>query len=262
VHKNAGISSLCIIAAAITGCHLAPNEYQRSEHTDQLKYYWPSDSLSQIVVSSENGNITITAATGDSASAVVDRTSSGTDNADAKAHIDSVIVSTILAAGVLTLKADMPDNNPRTFSAGFVISVPAAVAATLNTANGDISISGISGSASQSAANGNITIAGHTGEVTAECDNGIIECEISALGAADSVMLKAANGNITLHLPRLVLARFDARAGIGNVLVSGFSTILLNTDLPAHKAGTIGAGTGESYVGLSTDYGDIIIDAR
>lgn len=115
----------------------------------------------------------------------------------------------------------------------FEISLPDAVGVTLDSGNGSISLSGMSGPAKLKTSNGRITVAGHDGPVEAETSNGSVKVEgvsgrlkvrtsngaISAeVAGSGPVELRSSNGAISLDVTRSFAGTMRVETSNGSIV--------------------------------------------
>jgi hypothetical protein len=215
-----------------------PNDY---EYEDPETRTWPAAGITRLEVTTINGAITVDTDGTDPITADITRRCTGTDQADAEAHIDDIVITESTSGDTLTLEASMPiDGTARNYSADFEVSAPELEQLDLQTTNGSI------------------TVLTHEGDVASTVTNGSIDVDMADVGTG-TVALTTSNGTITLSIPSDTSATFDAQVSNGEVHVSGIDSTTLTTDETNHKAGTFGSGDAE--ITLSVSNGDITIQA-
>ncbi len=253
--------SLCAIALLlIIACGDETAEDYQLEDTDT--YTWSAAGINQINGITVNGDITVIAVQETTITAVVTRICIAEDSATAAEHLDDIVVTDDISSNILTLQADFPDTALEniTLTANFDVSCPEHLFLDLAIVNGSASISDMIAGADIGLVNGNLTMDNCQGGIVGTLVNGTIDCDLSALAAADSAILTVTNGDITLSLPSDVSATFDAFTGNGTVTVTGFASVSYTTDESNHKAGTIGGGG--AVIDLQVTNGDITLQAR
>lgn len=141
----------------------------------------------------------------------------------------------------------------------YEIVVPRSMNLDVETVNGQVTASNVSGSLRFSTVNGRISIERCAGELEASTTNGGIAAELTAVTPGRPVRLSTTNGRISVALPRTIAARVDA----------GTSNGTINSDLPVQTSsasrhslrGTINGG-GNAELSLHTTNGSIEIKAR
>lgn len=146
----------------------------------------------------------------------------------------AAIVARRAADGTLEISIAWPDNRREgNEGASFTITAPGASAVRLDTSNGAVHLSGLSGPAELDTSNGPITVVGHAGDVNAQTSNGSIQLD-DVIGAADAstsngnveliditghAFAETSNGSITIQLARKCPGPFIADTSNGNVHV-------------------------------------------
>ena len=229
---------------------------------DTQTYTWSAAGMNQIIGITVNGDITVIAVQETTITAVVTRICIAEDSTTAALHIDDIVVVDTVSNNILTLEADFPDTTPENIdlAANFDFTCPEQLFLDLAIVNGSASLSDMIAGADIGIVNGSLTMDNCQGSIVGTLVNGSIDCDLSALAAADSAILTVTNGDITLSLPSDVSATFDAFTGNGTVTVTGFASVSYTTDESNHKAGTIGGGGG--MIDLQATNGDIILQAR
>lgn len=272
--------SLLIVAAilmAVSSCFVGYRDYKLELEETRS---WLAAGVSEFSAETENGDIALTATQVDvdSISAVVTRSCTGKDSADAAANIDRIAVTENVTATSISLKADIPTDPRRDHGASFDVTMPTGITVDLNTENGEVTITGTMSEVKVKTTNGNITTDGtlrlltlastngdvtvtdHQGSVDTGTSNGDINCSLELLEATQSADLETTNGRVNLNLPADAAVTFDARTPNGSITVQGFADVDYTTNEPTHKAGTIGGGGAE--VDISTSNGNVTIKAE
>jgi DUF4097 and DUF4098 domain-containing protein YvlB len=230
------------------------------EAIDTQTQAWPVAGLNEVAVSTENGNISVTAVAGDSIIALISRTCTSFSQEDADAHLDCVVVTQTIAGDTLMLAAEMPNGGgDRNYYGDFGMTSPATLYYMLSVVNGNVVMTDMASGAAIQIVNGTITVDNLDGGVNGSIVNGNIDCDLASLELGESALLQATNGNIILTLPVNVSATFSALTVSGTVMVSGFTFVDYFVDEPNHKVGNIGGG--EVPITLLSTNGNISIIA-
>jgi hypothetical protein len=222
---------------------------------------WHTSEVVDISTATVNGNITVAAVQDTLVTAEITRRCTGTDSADAEAHIDSVTISESNIEGHLNLDADMPDNPDYDYQAEFDITTPQSKYLDMATVNGNVMIQDMIDGARVVITNGGIATTNLRGGIDGAIVNGAINCDMAALQVGESASLATTNGAVNLSLPADVSATFNAATANGEVVVTGFAAVTYTIDELNHKAGTIGGGGG-GIIDIAVVNGDITIQAR
>lgn len=97
----------------------------------------------------------------------------------------------------------------------YVVRVPKTVAVTLESSNGDISVTGLTGAFRASASNGRIIGTDLGGSAHVSTTNGIIELTMAAV--TGDVAAETTNGQVTVTIPRDTNASLSARVTNGEI---------------------------------------------
>jgi DUF4097 and DUF4098 domain-containing protein YvlB len=251
---------LLFVAILLIGCETTTDE-TIYEAIDTQTQAWPVAGLNEVAVSTENGNISVTAVAGDSIIALISRTCTSFSQEDADAHLDCVVVTETIAGDTLMLEAEMPDGgSERNYYGDFELSSPATLYYMLSVVNGNVVVTDMASGAAIQIVNGMITVDNLGGGVSGSIANGNIDCDLATLELGESALLQATNGNIILTLPLNVSAVFSASTVTGTVTVSGFTFVDYSLDEPTAKIGIIGGG--EASITILATNGNISILAR
>ncbi len=222
---------------------------------------WPAAGVIQLSASNVNGSITVSAVQETTITAEITKKCRGEDKDDAEEHIDNIVINEDISDGTLILEADMPHNDEnRNYRADFDITIPEFIYLDLATVNGRISITDMVAGAKVRITNGEIITRNLQGGIDGVTVNGEIDSDLALLAAAKSAFLTTTNGDVMLSLPADVSASFDASTVNGEVTVTGFTSVDYTTNLPTHKAGTIGSG--DATITITVTNGNITIRAR
>lgn len=147
-------------------------------------------------------------------------------------------------------------NRRQNVEVAFDIQVPNGVRSGLNTVNGNVKVTGLSGKVtantvngsvmaerigapvSAHSVNGDVTVSASGGPLSAETVNGSVNASLGQGGTAD-MNFKSVNGTININTP----SRFNANVDLNTVNGSIDSRYTLNYDRRRHHAdGTVGSG--------------------
>ena len=125
----------------------------------------------------------------------------------------------------------------------FTVRVPAHAMIDATTVNGDLIITGTTGSVHARTVNGDIEARSSTGRVSAETVNGSITVR-TTIGANDDIEYETVNGSITIELPANTNADVELRTVNGRIS-SEFPLTLEGSINPRRIQASIGTGGAE-----------------
>lgn len=97
----------------------------------------------------------------------------------------------------------------------YVVKVPKTIAVTLESSNGDINVTGLTGAFRASASNGRITGTDLQGSAHTSTTNGVITLTMASVTA--DVTAETTNGQVTVTIPRDTNASLSARVTNGGI---------------------------------------------
>ena len=137
----------------------------------------------------------------------------------------------------------------------FEVQVPAGVAFTGRTVNGEMGAEGLKADVSASTVNGSVRVT-TTGLAEASTVNGSVYVEMGRSDWTDELDFSTVNGGITLILPAQLNTEVRASTVNGN-LVTDYPLTITGRFGPRRMRGTIGSGGGGRSLSLSTVNGEI-----
>jgi len=222
----------------------------------------------RVVLDNVNGRVTVTAWDQPRVRVRAEQHVSGLD-ADLAKKTMAGLINVAADANGLRIHTNHPKNSDGFFSwlagmsvetrVNYEITVPRTMNLDVETVNGGVMASNVSGVLRFSTVNGRITIERCAGQLDASTTNGGIAAELTAVAPGRPVRLSTTNGRITVELPRTIAARIDAGTMNGSI----------NSDLPVRTSstdrhslrGTINGG-GTAELSLHTTNGSIEIKAH
>ncbi len=205
-----------------------------------------------------NGDITITAGSGNKIQVIA------TKKADNKDYLDGMEIHVRADSDRVSLRTEHPKSSESWFgsrsngSVSFEIIAPAGINLdSIETVNGEIEIAGIDGDVSADTTNGDINISELRGNLEADTVNGSITASFTSLGGGQRVSAETVNGKIQLRLPENASARVDAGTVNGGIDADDFNLPVDKGFLGRDCSGEIGAG--DARIKLSTVNGGIKI---
>ena len=165
--------SLCLLAAAATGCGATPFRASESFALDL-----PWDDYQRIVVRTHNGHVELLADETETIRVAGVKRAGGLTLAEARDNLDQVAIIAEPDAGdptTFVIELEVPDSlRNKSIGASFDIRVPQPCAADIATDNGHIRFRGGKDSALLRTSNGRVTVEQVNGRVEAYTSNGLI----------------------------------------------------------------------------------------
>lgn len=224
-----------------------------------------------IMLNNVSGDISVTSYNGNQV--IVTAVKKGADR-------DLISVEDESSGNTVSLKAKYPRSCNCQASIDFTIQVPAGIQLTLgpiNSASGDISVTGFTGQAKLNTASGDLKLINLSGDIQANTASGDVHVEgvsgaikantasgdvnavINSLEAAGDMRFNSSSGNVTVTVPGELDATVDISTSSGS----------LHTDFPLQMADTEGGrevksahgmlGRGTHVLKISSASGDVTL---
>ena len=140
----------------------------------------------------------------------------------------------------------------------YAVRLPERADLRIETVNGPVEVTGISGAVEAQTVNGPLRLEGQRGSVNAQTVNGSIECELDSFGAGEDHSFRTVNGRVELTLGPEPNGRVDARAVNGRVVMDIPNSE--NLDAPTRRRKTVQLGEGGGDCRVRTVNGAIIVN--
>lgn len=187
----------CVIAVAL----LASGSLFASV-TEEETYTYTLNDGGRFSVANVNGSITVTGERGDTVEIIA------TKKADNQDDLDEIEIEISHSANEIVIETEIGKSNSW-FSGGrsgevkYVISVPLGTELdSVDTVNGDVNISGVSGNVVAESVNGELELSGLAADANLSTVNGSIEATFDKLEGQQSVKAETVNGRVTIYLPQ------------------------------------------------------------
>ena len=207
---------------------------------EPISFNLASTGRTRLVLAGVNGSVVVSGAPGASNVTISGERRVGSDSlVDAQAQLPNLQVEVQESGSDIVVRTVQPQNSGgRSYVVDYRISVPAALALSINHVNGSIELSGMSSSVETNLVNGRTA-------ATLQVPAGSV------------IDLEGENGDIDLHLPLGTSAALSAQVSIGTIMLQDHflqNEVRSNTMLQ----GTL--GTGGASVNLKTTNGSIRVD--
>lgn len=237
--RTAPVALLIVAVAMSSACNLQISTDVEAKDTWTRSY--PMTATGAFSITNGNGRITIDAADVDTIEVTAERiVRAGTEETaneqlklwefDEQVSPDRVAIDSSTRG--LTINVSR--------NAHYTVRIPRGVAVTLKSSNGDVTVTGLTGTFSASASNGRITGRDLHGSARASTTNGVINLTMAAIGE-EGVSAETTNGQVTVTLPRSADA--DVSARVTNGAISHENLDLQITETSRRRLdGRLGAG--------------------
>jgi len=164
-------------------------------------YSYPLSEGGRLSVANVNGSITITGGSGKTVEI------KATKKADREERLKDIKIKISHTADSVDIETDLPGSD-HWFSQGksevtYVITVPeSAELDSVNTVNGEVKVSGVSGNVAVESVNGDLELSGLGADAKMSTVNGSIEAAFVKCRGHQKVKAETVNGSVVLSLPR------------------------------------------------------------
>jgi DUF4097 and DUF4098 domain-containing protein YvlB len=239
---------LAIVLIAI-GTHI-PLQAALSE---ELHKTYPIDADGRVSLNNVNGAVHISS---------WDRNEVQVDaikRASTKEALDEASIAIDSASGSISIRTKYPESKHHKDSASveYTLKVPRrARLSAVETVNGAVEVSGVSGDVKISSVNGPVTAQNLAGEARLSTVNGSVKASFDKLEGTPSITLHTVNGSISLAIPDKANAEFNASTVHGGIS-SDFGMPVSRHRIGGSVSGRI--GNGGAHIKLSSVNGGIRI---
>ena len=215
----------------------------------------------RISLSNVNGDVSIEGVSGSRVLIKAEK------KAGTQEYLDGIEIAISASPDSIRIETRHPKNKSRWLSWGsdssgsvtYTLSVPESAALdSIDTVNGGIRISGVSGPVTAESVNGKLKLDGLKSDVKLDTVNGRITANFDEFGSAQRFSADAVNGSVTLVLPADANAEVHAETLNGGIDADDFGLEPDKGFVGRDLSGTIGAGEGR--VDIDTVNGSITIE--
>ncbi|MBT8058667.1 MAG: DUF4097 family beta strand repeat protein [Xanthomonadales bacterium] len=228
------------------------------KETEEMSF--PVNPGARISLENINGEIFITAGSGDQVDLIARK------KAGSQEYMDDLKIVVDADEDYIRIETRHPKSEGSWFkwgsnssgSVSYELTVPGDVELdTIETVNGDVEISGVSGKVKASTVNGSLQVSELVSDVSLETVNGSVKAEFDTVGEGQRINAEAVNGKITLMLPADASARVNAETVNGSIDADDFGLEPEKGFVGRDLSGEIGGGAGR--ITLDTVNGSIKI---
>ena len=226
--------------------------------TEEETFSYELDEGGRFSISNINGSISVTGGSGDTVEIVA------TKKADNQKDLDDIEIDISQSSTEIRVKTELGKSDKWYSSGsssgevGYEIIVPEGTELdSVDTVNGDVTISGVSGDVEAESVNGSLEVSDLAGNVRLSTVNGSVEAEFVRLEGDQKVKAETVNGRVTINLPGDADVKISADSLNGSINARDF-------DLETEK-GFVGndlngdIGSGSARLNIDTVNGSIKI---
>jgi DUF4097 and DUF4098 domain-containing protein YvlB len=170
--------------------------------TEEETYSYELNDGGRFSISNVNGSISVTGRSGNSVEIIA------TKKADSQEALDKIEIEISASADEIVVETELGKTN-KWFSHGdssgqvrYEVTVPVGTLLdSVDTVNGDVNITGVSGDVVAESVNGGLDVVDLAGDAKLSTVNGSIDAEFSRLGGDQSVKAETVNGRVSVRLP-------------------------------------------------------------
>lgn len=217
--------------------------------TEEETFSYPLEEGGRLSVSNVNGSVTVTGGSGDTVEIIAIK------KADSQKTLDKIEIEITHTANSIVIETDLPDSD-RWYKFGgdggqvtYEITVPEETNLdSIETVNGDVEISRVSGDVEAESVNGDLDISDLVADASFSTVNGDIEASFANLDGEQNVKAETVNGGITFRVPKNADVEISADTLNGGINARDFG---LETDkgfVGSDLNGSIGSGSARMNV--------------
>ncbi len=226
--------------------------------TEEETFSYKLDDGGRFSLSNVNGSVVVTGGGGDSVEIIA------TKKADNQEDLDKIEIEISHSAAEIVVETELGESN-RWFSHGnnsgsvkYEVIVPVSTHLdSVETVNGNVNISGVSGKVVAESVNGDLEVSDLAGDVGLSTVNGSIEAEFTRLEDQQRVNVETVNGRVSIDLPENADADISADTLNGGINASDFGLETEKGFVGSDLNGKI--GNGGARVNIDTVNGSIKI---
>jgi DUF4097 and DUF4098 domain-containing protein YvlB len=212
------------LLVASAGCDIVTAEF-RSEETAEWRKSYPLDASGSLEISNINGKIDVQPSDGNTVQVVAIKKAKGPSPEAAKAALERIQIVDEASAGRVKIETKVGPSGGGMFSRGglqveYRVRVPAGAEVKVETVNGGIEVTGLTGRINAETTNGGVQARDVAGTLVASTTNGGLDIDLARMPEG-GVKLECTNGGIKVRLPRDAKATISARISNGGISADG-----------------------------------------
>ena len=211
--------------------------------TEEETFSFTLEDGGRFSISNVNGSITITGASGNSVEIIAIK------KADNQKELDEIEIEISHSATEIEVETELGDSNGwfRNGTSGQVryeIIVPDSTELdSVETVNGDVTVSGVFGNVTAESVNGDLDISDLVGDVSLSTVNGSVNAAFAKCEGEQSIKTETVNGRVTISLPESSDVRITADTLNGGINGRDFGLVTDKGFVGSDLNGKIGSGS-------------------
>ena len=226
--------------------------------TEEKTFSFKLNDGGRFSIANVNGSMVVTGGQGDSVEIIA------TKKADNQKDLDKIEIKISNTPDEIVVETDLGESNHwfshnnNSGSVNYEVIVPVGTQLdSVETVNGSVNISGVSGKVVAESVNGDLEIGDLEGDVDLSTVNGSIDASFAMLGGQQRVKVETVNGRVTVNLPGEADVEINADTLNGGINASDFGLEsdkgFVGSDLNAK------IGTGSARLNIDTVNGAVKI---
>ncbi len=169
--------------------------------TEEETFSYTLDEGGRFSISNVNGSITVTGASGNNVEIIAIK------KADNQKELDEIEIEISHSASEIEVETELGDSdgwfrNNNSGQVRYEIIVPGGTELdSVETVNGDVTVSGVSGNVTAESVNGDLDISDLVGDVSLSTVNGSVNAAFAKCEGEQSIKTETVNGRVTISLP-------------------------------------------------------------
>ena len=169
--------------------------------TEEETFSFTLDEGGRFSISNVNGSITVTGVSGNSVEIIAIK------KADNQKELDEIEIEISHSASEIEVETELGDSdgwfrNNNSGQVRYEIVVPGFTELdSVETVNGDVTVSGVSGNVTAESVNGDLDISDLVGDVSLSTVNGSVNAAFAQCEGEQSIKTETVNGRVTISLP-------------------------------------------------------------
>lgn len=212
--------------------------------TEEETFSYKLNDGGRFSISNVNGSVVVTGGSGDSVEIIA------TKKADNQKDLDKIEIEISHSADEIVVETELGDSSHwyshsnNSGSVRYEVIVPVGTELdSVDTVNGSVSITGVSGNVVAESVNGDLDISDLAGDVGLSTVNGSIDAEFTQLEGQQRVKAETVNGRITIKLPENADVEINADTLNGGINASDFGLEVEKGFVGSDLNGKIGDGS-------------------